>query len=172
MRTLYESLLSDIDTALNNGTNMVSNMEQLNIITKDPEAFYEFVFTHLKNKYKKYKVPINRSRKGLRHYDNTIRTLKIFDPNKKYFLISTINDGSIKRINMFVNINDEVSRTCLSSFKAYHFNNTNTVDLHTFGPNPNYTVSKFIESGTIDAVYEVPKDFEWLYYYIKNCGWK
>jgi hypothetical protein len=47
-----------------------------------------------------------------------------------------------------------------------------TVDLHTFGPKPNYTVSEFVASGTIDIVYEVPKDFEWLYYYIKNCGWK
>lgn len=172
MKTLYESILSNVDTILNNGTNIMHNIEQLNIITKDPKAFYEFVFTHLKNKYKKYKVPISRSRNGLQYHDNITRVLKSFDSNKKYFLIATLNNGGIKRINIFVNIDNEVSRTCLSSFKSYQFNNTMTVDLHTFGPKPNYTVSEFVASGTIDIVYEVPKDFEWLYYYIKNCGWK
>lgn len=156
-----KSLIQFINEADNYGFSSMDSLRSVpNLIT--------FVDT-LKTFFKKYKCKLEKAE--VRGKLGRIEIKKVFpkfDNNKKYFFVhyntSGIRNSSVKSTHIKISINDGDK-----IYKNFLWTPGGNVEINV-GNRSKTTVEDFIDGpDPVKYVYEVPKEFEWLYDYIKNA---
>lgn len=163
---IKESILDDEEELIGAIKSDLKNEEKFRELTKFPANVYHFVNYILQNFYKKYKCKfekneVNHPRTG---FPETHKLVKGFDKHKKYFLIeqASYRQGSsqtIKAMNIYICHNGEILENYLCSIGKVRILNGSKKSF-------NGDITNLLED--IKYVYEVPKDVEWLYEFIKE----
>ena len=170
MKTLQEyikeGILDDMETALKNADHNIKNEEKIRKLIKLPANVYHFVKNILPTFYKKYKCKFEKTEVKNPHtgFLETHKLVKGFNKHKKYFLIEYVSyregySSTIKAMNIYICHNGEILENYLCSVG-------NVRILNSYKKQFNGNITDLLEN--IKAVYEVPKDLEWLYDFIKG----
>jgi hypothetical protein len=163
---IKESILDDEDELIRNLNKHSKDIDKINELIKLPANVYHFAKNILPTFYKKYKRKIEKTIVKNPHtgFPENLKQIKDFAENKKYFLIGVESFGS------------RSSRSSLESISIYIYDNGYICENYLCSVD-NVRISKSYKrkfNGIIDKTenikyaYEVPKDLEWLYNYIKN----
>ena len=163
---IQEGILDSADIALKNADHNIKNEEKIRELIKLPANVYHFVINILPNFYKKYKCKFEKNEVKNQHtgFRETHKLVKEFNEHKKYFLIeyASYREGSsptIKTMNIYICHNGKILENYLCSIG-------NVRILNGYKKPFNGNITNLLEN--IKAVYEVPKDLEWLYDFIKG----
>ena len=144
----------------------LKNEEKIKSLVKLPANVYHFAKNILPTFYKKYKCRIEKTIVKNPHtgFPENLKQIKDFAENKKYFLIGVESFGSrssrssLESISIYIYDNGYICENYLCSvddvkiLKSYKRKFNGIID----------------NSENIKYVYEVPKDLEWLYEFIKE----
>lgn len=171
MRTLNEyikeSLLDNEEELIDKIKSNLKDIEKIRELIKLPANVYHFVINILPTFYKKYKCKIEKIIAKNPHtgFPENQKQVKGFDIYKKYFLIeqASYREGSgqttWKAMNIYICHNGEILENYLCSID-------NVRILNSYKKLFNGNMSSLVDN--IKYVYEVPKDLEWLYEFIKE----
>jgi hypothetical protein len=164
---IKESILDDEEELISNIKSDLKNEEKFRELTKFPANVYHFVKNILPNFYKKYKCKFEKNEVKNPHtgFRETDKLVKGFNKHKKYFLIEQVSyrEGSSqttwKAMNIYICHNGEILENYLCSIGEVRI-------LNGYKKLFNGNISSLVDN--IKYVYEVPKDLEWLYEFIKE----
>lgn len=163
---IKESLLDDEEVLISNIKSNIKNEEKIRSLIKLPANVYHFAKNILPTFYKKYKCKIEKTivKDPLTGFPENLKQVKDFTENKKYFLIGVESFGgrssrsSLESTSIYIYDNGYICENYLCSVD-------NVRILKSYKRKFNGVIDK-VEN--IKAVYEVPKDLEWLYEFIKE----
>ena len=164
---IKESILDNEEELIGKIKSNLKDIEKIKSLIKLPANVYHFVINILPTFYKKYKCKLEKNkvknpRTGIWETDKLV---KGFDIYKKYFLIeqTSYREGSSqttwKAMNIYICHNGEILENYLCSIDHVRILNSYK---KLFNGNMNSLADN------IKYVYEVPKDLEWLYEFIKE----
>ena len=163
---IKESILDDEEELISGIKTDLKNEEKIRSLTKFPANVYHFVINILPNFYKKYKCSFEKSevKNPRTGFPETHKLVKGFNKHKKYFLIEQASyrerySQTIKAMNIYICHNGEILENYLCSIGKVRILNGSKKSF-------NGNVTNLLEN--IKYVYEVPKDLEWLYEFIKE----
>jgi hypothetical protein len=163
---IKESLLDNEEELIDKIKSNLKDIEKIRELIKLPANVYHFVINILPNFYKKYKCKFEKTEVKNPHtgFLETHKLVKGFNKHKKYFLIeyASYREGyssTIKAMNIYICHNGEILENYLCSIG-------NVRILNSYKKQFNGNITDLLEN--IKAVYEVPKDLEWLYEFIKE----
>lgn len=148
---LVESLLADdLDDKIDDVINFQKLMEK-------PGNLMDFKDL-LAVRYKKYKCKIEKS-SPKKWREEVERTIKGFNPNKKYIFIVQNPVDRIKRLCIYINDGDKIHKNYLNGIK------TNVKILTKYREE---NISDFLGFYKSTSIYELPEELEWVYDNIAN----
>lgn len=167
---IKESLLDDEEELIGKIKSNLKDEEKIRELIKFPVNVYHFVKNILPNFYKKYKCKFEKNEIKSPHtgFRETHKLVKGFDKHKKYFLIEQDSysersgrswSPTIKAMNIFICNNGEILENYLCSVG-------NVRILNSYKKSFDGDITNLVRN--IKYVYEVPKDLEWLYDFIKE----
>lgn len=153
---LKESILDDIDTNIEQGDK--------EIYFASPENYIDFIESNVLQKYKKNKRLLSKIYKTSLQPFYEIRN---FDENKKYFVFSKLAFYSVKRkdLSTFYVLHVTDGEKLNPNFITGVDGNVK-INTHPYIPDINDIISYNGKNRVL--VYEVPKELEWLYEYVKT----
>ena len=157
---IYEASLLDIDSTIDYGSKYISAKNKIEKILKTTYNYIDFIEKEVINKYKKHKRPTSKT-------DNYYE-IKDFDVNKKYFIFTKQGYWSSDRPDLHVFYELHINEI-YDIHKSYIYMTGEVVKIEKF----NYEQSSISDHIKYEGknrilVYEVPKELEWLYDYIKK----
>lgn len=164
---IKESLLDNEEELIGKIKSNIKDIEKIRELIKLPANVYHFVINILPTFYKKYKCKIEKTTVKNPHtgFPENQKQVKGFDIYKKYFLIEqdSYREGSgqttWKAMNIYICHNGEILENYLCSIGNVRILNSRKKLF-------NGNMSSLVDN--IKYVYEVPKDLEWLYEFIKE----
>lgn len=162
MKSLYESILDDEEELIDKIKSNLNDVEKIRSLIKLPANIYHFVKNILPNFYKKYKCKFEKIE--VKNSHTTDKLIKGFNKHKKYFLIEqeSYREGSsqtLHAMNIYICHNGEILENYLCSIGR-------VIILNSYKKPFDGNISSLVEN--IKYVYEVPKDLEYLYEFIKE----
>lgn len=163
---IKESLLDEEEELISKIKSNLKDIEKIKSLIKLPANVYHFVKIILPTYYKKYKCKIEKVVVENPHtgFPENLKQIKDFVENKKYFLIKEESYGnkssrsSFKSIVIYIYDNGYICENYLGS-----------VDDVRILKNYKRKFDGIIDNvENIKYVYEVSKDLEWLYEFIKE----
>lgn len=163
---IKESLLDDEEVLINKIKSNIKDIEKIRELIKLPANVYHFAKNILPTFYKKYKCKIEKTIVKNPHtgFPENLKQVKDFNENKKYILIREESYGnkssrsSLKSIAIYIYDNGYICENYLCSvddvriLKSYKRKFNGIID----------------NTENIKYAYEVSKDLEWLYEFIKE----
>lgn len=170
MKTLKEYILENEEILIDKIKSNLKDIEKIRELIKLPANVYHFVINILPNFYKKYKCKFekNEVKSPRTGFKETHKLVKGFDKHKKYFLIEQDSysersgqnwSSTIKAMNIYICNNGEILENYLCSIGNVRILNSSK---NSFDGD----ITNLVKN--IKYVYEVPKDLEWLYEFIKE----
>jgi hypothetical protein len=166
MKSLYESILDNEEELIGKIKSNLKDIEKIRELIKLPANVYHLVKNILPTFYKKYKCKIEKTtvKNPNTGFPENLKQIKDFAENKKYFLIGVESFGS------------RSSRSSLGSISIYIYDNGYICENYLCSVDDVRILKSYKRkfNGIIDNVenikyvYEVSKDLEWLYEFIKE----
>ena len=164
---IKESLLDNEEELVDKIKSNLKNIEKIKSLVKLPANVYHFAKNILPTFYKKYKCKIEKTTVKNPHtgFPENQKQIKDFAENKKYFLIGVESFGSrssrssLESIFIYIYDNGYICENYLCSIDDVRILNSRKKLF-------NGNMSSLVDN--IKYVYEVSKDLEWLYEFIKE----
>lgn len=163
---IKESLLDNEEELINKIKSNLKDIEKIREQIKLPANVYHFAKNILPTFYKKYKCKIEKTTVKNPHtgFPENLKQVKDFNGNKKYILIREESYGN------------RLSRSSLKSIAIYIYDNEHICENYLCSVDDVRILKSYKRkfNGIIDNVenikyaYEVSKDLEWLYEFIKE----